>query len=72
MSVLCEATRSQQVRSGGGNLQSFFVKKQPATTPAAEQEQQKVHIKNNALILLEDVDIVFGDLGTMRLNLLVL
>jgi hypothetical protein len=50
MSVLCEATRTQQVRSGGGHLQSFFVKKQPATTPLAEQEQ-KIHIKNNALIL---------------------
>jgi hypothetical protein len=32
MSVLCEATRSQQVRSGA---QSFFTKK-----PAVEQEQK--------------------------------
>jgi hypothetical protein len=57
MAVLCEATRSQQVRSGA--QQSFFTKKLPAPV----QQEQKVHIKNNALILLEDIDIAFNDLG---------
>jgi hypothetical protein len=54
MSVLSEATRSQQVRSG---VQSLFSKK------AELGQEQKVEIKNNALILLEDVDVVFNDLG---------
>ncbi len=59
MSVVCEATRSQQVRGNSGSAQAFFNKR----TPAAADRDQRVQVKNNALILLEDVDIVFNDLG---------
>ena len=58
MSILSEATRSQQVRSGAAHQQSFFTKKGDQ-----EKEKKVVEIKNNALILLEDVDLVFNDLG---------
>ena len=58
MSILSEATRSQQVRSGAAHQQAFFTKKGDQ-----EKEKKVVEIKNNALILLEDVDIVFNDLG---------
>ena len=57
--MLSEATKSQQVRQGEEKQGSLFQSLPLVKKPAAETSGKKM---KTALILLEDIDVVFDDL----------
>ena len=60
--MLLEATQSQQVRAGQAKL-NFFKPKVEVKEVKEEKEEKEERHKRKALILFEDIDIVFEEQG---------